>query len=239
MKFNSGDFARENDRRLSSEGYPGILLDAGAREVKGSEHVLDVGAGSGFFSVPLAAMGYSVEAVEPSEEMIKILRKKLDPFSFGRIRISPTDWESWEGSTVDSLLCAHSLYPMRDTAFALSKMKRSSRRVILLVRADEGNAGMSQLLRAQLKRNNFRDRFFSKTETLLRELDFAYEVRFVEQTRLTVFFNLDDEARYYCGHLGLEETDFPEVKNILAAHSVAAGAHYEYVSLYRDAVITF
>ena len=82
MKFNEKKSAEEYQRRLSDEGYPGNLLEIVMDEVKGADSIIDLGAGTGFYSIPLAKKGYRVAAVEPSYEMMKILKGKIDETNF-------------------------------------------------------------------------------------------------------------------------------------------------------------
>lgn len=77
MKFYEQRFAEEYDRRLREENYPGELFEEVISELSAGSSILDCGAGSGLFTIPLVLSGYSVIAVEPSLAMIDILKRKV------------------------------------------------------------------------------------------------------------------------------------------------------------------
>jgi 2-polyprenyl-3-methyl-5-hydroxy-6-metoxy-1,4-benzoquinol methylase len=75
--------------------------------------VLDIGAGTGVLSIPMASFGCSVTALEPSSGMITIFRSKLDVLSISNIDIQKGKWEelSNQGSqTYDLIVACNSLH---------------------------------------------------------------------------------------------------------------------------------
>lgn len=69
-------FNRIADVYAARPPYPEALLDAlSALAGERSARILDVGAGIGHLALPLAARGFSVAAVEPSEAMLAELRR--------------------------------------------------------------------------------------------------------------------------------------------------------------------
>lgn len=55
--------------------------------------ILDIGAGPGCVTVPLARKGAEVTVVEPAEGMCQVLRERIQQDGFGNIRIIPKRWE--------------------------------------------------------------------------------------------------------------------------------------------------
>ncbi len=104
-------------------------LDQGSR-------VLDIGAGPGSFTLPMAARVRQVTALEPAAGMAAILRRRLRARGRRNLRLLERGWgevklarEGWSGAF--DLVFA-SLSPGVDGPEALEKMNRASRRFCFL-----------------------------------------------------------------------------------------------------------
>lgn len=239
MKFYDRTFAAEYDRRLSAEGYPGDLVDHIARALDGCGSVIDVGAGTGFFAIPLARRGLTVLAIEPSAHMLDILRGKIDGTIAAKIRPHHSTWEEWKGEKCDALICLHSLYPMTDPRAAIEKMTRFADRRIVLVRNEEGSRNLTGLLREMTGRARDAGHFVAMLRETLAGLCLRYTEKIVEQRRTSAFYDLDEEARYYCGHLGLKDDRLEQVRTIIEKNTVRREGRYEFEGLYRDVMVVF
>ncbi len=86
-------FAPWYEKWLTRGKYHKIIL----RELRGviekEWSVLDIGAGTGVLSIPMASFGCNVTALEPSSGMIDIFRHKLDVLSTSNIEIQKSKWE--------------------------------------------------------------------------------------------------------------------------------------------------
>jgi SAM-dependent methyltransferase len=239
MIFYDEYFAREYEKRLKSEGYPGNLLGAVLEELEGISSVIDVGAGTGFFAVPLAAKGFHVEAVEPSGAMIGILRNKIDAESGGFISLRNERWEDWDGARADALICVHALYPMKGPMEALRKMKRSAGKSVVIVRSGTGPVSLSSELRRRLgihRGSSLNDR---TVRSLLGRIGVQFRAKTIEQERVTSFGDLEGEARYYRDHLGLPVNRLEEIMELLTEISRPAAVGYSFTALYRDVIFVF
>ncbi len=74
---------------------------------KQSGSILDVGCGSGEISIPLAELGYSVDAVDPSIEMIETGRKKSTEVNWHH---SNAEVFCYENNNYDLICGANSLH---------------------------------------------------------------------------------------------------------------------------------
>jgi len=105
---------------------PSILERIRALVPPGST-ILEVGAGTGAFTIPLARDARSITAVDYSPAMLTVLRRKLasDP----TLKITPVlaRWEEAEVQPHDVVFVANALYRTADLKAALSKMVRSAR----------------------------------------------------------------------------------------------------------------
>ncbi len=63
--------------------YPGVLIDEtlAYAGVSGVGDVVDVGAGTGQLTLPLAERGYDVTAIEPNTEMAAVAQRKLERYA--------------------------------------------------------------------------------------------------------------------------------------------------------------
>jgi FkbM family methyltransferase len=239
MSFQEKRSAQEYDRRLRNEGYPGNLLEIVLSVARVSETVIDIGSGTGFFSIPLLERGYRVTAIEPSREMIQILRKKISVEHRHRIALHHGDWESWKGEHHDLSICIHAIYGMKDIQNALSKMKRNATRSIVVVKADTGRRTLSSYIRQHFKETDRQISFQMIIADALEELKIDFNQMIAEQERIAHFKSIDDEAEYYCYHLGLNKEHLNDVKEIIRKNCERDKGGYLFRGIYRDAVFTF
>lgn len=93
--------------------------------------MLDIGAGSGRWTIPLAGKARTVTAVEPSEEMLDVLRDNMQGAA-GNIQIIKASWEEANVETHDISVCAHAMYSSPDLAAFVRKMEQHTRKTCYL-----------------------------------------------------------------------------------------------------------
>ena len=131
MRFNQAEYAEYYHKQMIEGGYPGKLLPFILNELEGSSTVIDIGSGTGFFSIPLAEAGHRVTAVEPSAEMINIMKKNVSSEILSSIETCRMYWENWSGELHDAAICVHSLYPMPDIKKAIRLINESAGKKII------------------------------------------------------------------------------------------------------------
>lgn len=221
------------------EGYPGNLLDELVMELNGSASVIDVGAGTGFFSIPLARKGFKITVIEPSAAMLNILKNKVYAGIESRIKFYNEEWESWHGEKADRLICVHSLYPMKDLFNSIKKIKMYCDQAIILIRSDSGPFSLAERIRRHLNLNRYSEKYVSRVITTLDELGIPYSTREIIQERISRFENLADEALYYCDHIGVEIDKVDLIKQVLVKETERHGDKYMFKNIYRDVIIKF
>jgi len=98
--------------------------------------VLDIGAGTGAWSVLLARRAKHVTAVEPSSSMIKVMREDLAAESVTNVSIVQGEWPDVTVEPHDFSLCSHAMYACPDLAAFVRQMDACTRRTcFLLLRA--------------------------------------------------------------------------------------------------------
>ena len=78
--------------------------------------VLDIGAGTGAWSILLSRRAKHVTAVEPSPSMIKVMRESLDEQNITNVSIVQGSWPDVSVEPHDFSLCSHAMYACPDLA---------------------------------------------------------------------------------------------------------------------------
>ena len=90
--------------------------------------ILDIGAGTGRFSLALAPYAKYITAVEPSAAMMDFLRRDAVDKGLSNISYVQTTWQDApEDLEADIVICSHVLYPIRDIAPFLTKLQKATR----------------------------------------------------------------------------------------------------------------
>ncbi len=111
---------------------PDQLLDFILREIDGEITVLDVGAGSGRWTIPLAKTAKTVTAIEPSSSMVDNLHRNIASAELNNIQITQSSWEGAIVEPHDITVCAHAMYASPDLASFVRKIERYTTRACYL-----------------------------------------------------------------------------------------------------------
>lgn len=99
-----------------------------------NHRILEIGPGSGNFTVRLSPFAGEILAVEPSAAMRQALKKNLAAFNVSHVTVIPKKWEEAEGVKADYVVSVNSLYRVRDIRSALEKMIACASRGVIIVR---------------------------------------------------------------------------------------------------------
>ena len=110
--------------------------------------VLDIGAGTGAWSVLLSHRAKHVTAVEPSPSMIKVMRESMEEQNVTNVSIVQGSWPDVSVEPHDVSLCSHAMYACPDLASFILKMVACTRRMcFLLLRAPTINGVRAEAAR--------------------------------------------------------------------------------------------
>jgi ubiquinone/menaquinone biosynthesis C-methylase UbiE len=98
-------------------GYPGGAIDYICSLVPPDAVIIDVGAGTGKFTLPLAERGYSVFAVEPNADMREKLAETLSAHPNAKIINGSAEATTLPGACADIITCAQALHWLDPDAF--------------------------------------------------------------------------------------------------------------------------
>ncbi len=134
-RFERRDQAQEYDAasRRRNQSRPDPLFDFVKGALRPEDTVIDIGAGTGRWTVPLAALTARVTAVEPAEAMAEVLRKNAKEAGvLDKITILPATWEAAVVEPHDVVTCFHAIYMSADFAAFVRKMETHARRACYL-----------------------------------------------------------------------------------------------------------
>lgn len=114
---------------------PDPLLDFILQDIDSQSAALDVGAGSGRWTIPVARVAKGVTAVEPSRAMVSMLSENIAAAELNNIQILQASWEDAIVEPHEIVVCGHAIYFSPDFAtFAHKIEKHATKRCYLAVR---------------------------------------------------------------------------------------------------------
>ena len=109
------------------------LVDHLRQAIAPGQVVLDVGAGGGRLSLPLALDAQKVIAVEPSPSMCRVLRESVTEFDVPNVDVVESGWLEADVPRADVAICAHVLYVIQDIEAFVRKMEEHAGLVLVIM----------------------------------------------------------------------------------------------------------
>jgi len=104
-------------------------------QVDGDTTVLDIGAGTGSWTLLLAKQAKHVTAVDPSRAMLEVLQENVQASGLSNVSVVYGGWPDAQVEPHDLTLCAHAMYGYPDFPHFIQRiLDVTRRRVCLLVR---------------------------------------------------------------------------------------------------------
>jgi len=238
MRFNNQDYAEFYDCQQRDAGYPGALLPPVISELEGFRRVIDIGSGTGFFTIPLAGSGHIVTAVEPSREMSDVMKRKCSDDVSARISVVNKKWESWSGETHDAAICVHSIYPMNDPVKAISLMISAAGKRIIIVREASEMKSLSGTVRKILDIELNRD-FNPLIVSSLKKFRAEYRFMNVKEEREQVINDIAEESESILYQLKLDSSYRIRISDIVAGLCEKKDGNLIFNAVYSDNIYIF
>ena len=142
------DKARDYDKKVDQrwarpDSSRQFLLDKLAASPGSS--LLDIGAGTGKWSVLAAPYAKKITALDPSKAMQAVLKEKIDEMKITNIDIFTGAWPEDDPGPHDFILASHSMYGIADFPLFVTRMCDTARKgCILVMRAPFADSVMAK-----------------------------------------------------------------------------------------------
>jgi SAM-dependent methyltransferase len=190
----------------STRDRPDGFLDVLEPWLRPTGTAIDVGAGYGRLTVPLAGRLEWVTAVEPSEAM----RARLPDLD--NLTVIATEWLDAEVQAADLVICAHVLYPVADPAPFLQKLDAAASERVFVVLREGALRHPAEMLGEWPRPPQLSDCW-----NLLRQLGIAADVAYWRMPTVHRYADLDEAVEDCRGLLGERWQEGPH-REWLAAH---------------------
>jgi len=129
-------YASHYDERVAQAGSYAKTLALVQALVRASDTLLDVGAGTGRFAIPLARSVRQLTALDHAPAMLAILREKAATAGIDNLTVIEAALEDTAVPPHDVVLAAWSLYRQLDLRAALERLVTATRRTLIIVAPD-------------------------------------------------------------------------------------------------------
>ncbi|MBM2810050.1 MAG: class SAM-dependent methyltransferase [Chloroflexi bacterium] len=175
---------------LDPESDP--LVTTVARSLRPSDSLLDVGAGAGRYTMPLAPLVGRVTAVEPSAGMRGALERGVAARSLANVTVIPASWQDAAVDSHDVVLVANVIQMIEDVVPFIEKLDATARRACyLFIRVEPREAALAPLWRQVWGSEPLREPNFLDLYNLLFSLGIRPQARLAVRRPEERFADLD------------------------------------------------
>lgn len=125
---------------------PNMFLNRLLERLDPSSTVIDVGAGTGAWTIPIARRTARVTAVEPSPYMMQILRQRVLDAGLTNVELVAERWEDIAAEAHSFVLCSHGMYASSEIVPFLEKMHNAAIQSCCLVMRTTSRSGQYEEL---------------------------------------------------------------------------------------------
>lgn len=139
---------------------------------------VDLGCGSGFFTVPLSQRVQKVYAIDVQEKMLEFLRKKIRKLKITNVEplLSKSNEIPLGDESVDFLVSINTLHEFDDKETMIEEMKRVLRRggIVLIVDFKKKDTGFGPPVAVRVSKKQAKNLFEKKGFTILKMQELMY-----------------------------------------------------------------
>lgn len=129
--------AYEYDKRVKEKWQkPDLTRNLILTLLEPNSSIVDIGAGTGAWSLLFAKQAKRVTAVEPSKAMRNVLEENITKGNIDNIEVIPNGWMESSLASHDYVFCSHAMYGIEDfQAFVQKMVVHATKKCFLLIRA--------------------------------------------------------------------------------------------------------
>ena len=224
------------EQRMSDRDDPLMRFVIG--NLQPTDTVLDIGAGIGRWSIPMAMAARSVTALDTLPGMLDIIRDNTLDEGVNNIETVLGDWSSVELGPHDHTLASHAVYMSPDIVGYARKMERLSRKTCnIVMRVPKHNGVIGELARRIHGCWHDSPNFVVGYNALL-QAGINGHVVMEESTRLLHNENLEDALARVKRHLRLHDDRHDgEIMDVLERRLVKRDGEYYWPDGMRSALV--
>ena len=197
------------DAWVRHNDYVDQVLPRLLRHLSSTARVLEIGPGSGGFTLPLASAVEQIIAVEPSAKMCNVLTRNLAEAAITNVHLVPRPveevLEEIDGS-FDLALASHSLYNVAPIDAVLRGLVRLARHVVILIGTGEQRGWYQDLHRGFKGKERVAWPHFEYLYPVLLAIGIYADVEIIWTSANYVYDSQQAMVDWWMGHFHLDET---------------------------------
>ncbi|MGY4707349.1 class I SAM-dependent methyltransferase [Candidatus Bipolaricaulota sp. J31] len=206
------------DSWVRNNDYVDLVLPRLIPLVGPRARVLEIGPGSGAFTIPLARAAGELVALEPSAAMREVLSRNLEKAGLANVRIVPRRAEEGLGELegpFDLALASHSLYNVEPIDEVIRELIRLARHTVILMGTGEQWGWYRDLHRRLKGEDRISPPHFRQFYAVLLEMGIYADVEIIWTSANYVFADEEDMVEWWDRHFGLGGEKRDELRSAL------------------------
>ncbi len=206
--------ARFYSEALKYSDYPEKVMGVLVTLATGSRSALDVGAGVGALTIPMAKRFQQVTALEPSKGMLGELRRNLEREAIQNVVVVEGAWGEVELPPHDLVLVAKVPHLLDDAPQFIKEVEKIAQRFIVLIQpvgTGRDKFYLDELYPLLLEKECPRRRDYLDTYVALHQLGIHADVKIIEYDFDQPFTDLEEAIMFWMAHVPVETAEQEEV----------------------------